>query len=129
MFFAISVMATVLFFFNAQKWKRVMLIWSEKEAPFLRQPYIREKWFCLRMKINSVAYFILGLGVIEHTLLRVSNIELMDREIQYCNYTVDSRLEYYAKRNFGHYFEVIHYHPSIAVGCYVRFKGEVTAIF
>lgn len=83
-----------------------MVIWSENEAIFLQKPYLSTKSWGLKVKLYLATFSILGLAIVEHLLAKFSQFGLIEREIQFCNYTVENRFLFNGERDFRNFFEL-----------------------
>lgn len=108
-----------MFFNLARRWRGLMITWMENEEMFLKKPYLIKQKLTLRAKLYFVTYSLLLLALVEHLLAKVSQFHQFEREIRFCNFTVDSRIEYYSNRDFRHYFQLMPYNPVLAVFFYV----------
>lgn len=116
---AVTTTGAVIFLYMARQWKSLMMLWFENEGVFLKKPYLLKQRLSLRTKIHVSAWTMLTLGAIEHVLAKYSQINLMEREAQYCNYVITNRLKYYATRDFRHLFSIVPWHPILGILSYV----------
>lgn len=95
------------------------MLWTENEAVFLKKPYLLKQRVSVKLRIQIIVWTILILAATEHMLAKVSQIQVFDREASYCNYTINSRLKFYALKDFYHNFKIFPYNSALAIGFYV----------
>lgn len=98
----------VLLFKISQKWKFIMVHWSQIEMSFLNDCYTlpKESW-SLRKRIGAFAFIYLAAAFIEHLFSISTHIQQLVYESNYCNITVDDYMEYFITSHLDHYVQTI----------------------
>lgn len=109
-FYTISIIAAFKFIRLAQRWKDFIRFISRHEDTFTRFPYKKvSKSLNLSTRIRLLSFLILVISGIEHGLMLVSNIYMIEMKLEKCNLTISDFGRFYIEDTKGHWLLIWNY--------------------
>ncbi|XP_063705920.1 gustatory receptor for sugar taste 64a-like [Culicoides brevitarsis] len=120
-FYMVNSCATIIFFYIATRWKKLMMHWEKNESVFQRRPYCTGVGMSLRKKITIAGSIVFLAGFVEHCLAKSQSFYSWDYESRYCNNSYHGTLHYYANRDFYAALVLVlpFYHPILGILFYL----------
>lgn len=110
-FYSVAISAALKFIHLARGWKDFICLISRYEKPFLRYPYMVVNGKSLTWKIRVFGLSILALAGIEHGLLLISNVILIQLKLDRCNMTIPDVGKHYIENTRSQWLLIWDYHP------------------
>jgi gustatory receptor len=103
-FFFDTAVINIIFIKLARDWMKILSFWHQNERDLLKYPYKLDeplrKRVCYIVSIFSVAAFV------EHLLSVAVHVKNEVELVRFCNWTIESPLEYHAENTFENFFDI-----------------------
>ncbi|XP_058448775.1 gustatory receptor for sugar taste 64a-like [Malaya genurostris] len=113
-FYLDTVIITILMINFSRKWHSVATQWQYVESVF-RCYADHRKQSNLKSMIRNVSSVLIGCGILEHFISKLSLVYLQYQEANFCHWDVHDFPRYFASRNYSFIFKYIPYNILVLV--------------